>query len=276
MDLAQRMKDYERCYDSTRLPTNEYVIARMDGCSFSAFTRHFDKPYDQVFADAMTHTAGDMLAKFHATLAYTFSDEITLVWAPKAIPKKENEEETLYREWMYGGRVLKWGTILSGFASANFNKNLKEAMNGWGFRHNPKMVDTIQRETPTFDARIFSVPNDIEVMNNLIWRARDCWRNGVHGLAMRDFSHKELHGKNSDQKIEMLNEQGRDFHAMMDEFKFGALLKHKQLSYRGDDEQDYLRRRVCLFSLNVKDDALKHKDELLARFTKRECVSIFY
>lgn len=278
MDLAQRMKGYERLYDPPRLPKNEYVIARVDGCSFSTFTRHFDKPYDELFAEAMLYTTRTMMAKFQATLAYTFSDEITLVWAPIMTINKgiKKNEELKFRERMYGGRVTKWATVLSGFASVNFNYFLKAAIDGWEERHDPQMVSNIQLETPTFDARIFSVPNGCEVINNLIWRARDCWRNAVHGLARRHFSAKQLHNKNSQQQIEMINKEGCNFHDMKDEFKYGVLFKHKQLSYRGDDGEEYVRRRLCSFSLNLTHDAHKHKDELLSLFTQRDCVSIYY
>ena len=107
-----------------------------------------------------------------------------------------------------------------------------------------------------------------------IWRARDCWRNSVHGQARCYFSSKQLHNKNSEQQIEMLKQQGLNFHDLMDEFKFGTLLKDKYFPYTSDDGKEYVRKHVCLFSLNVKDEAHRHRDELLAKVTQRQTVSV--
>ena len=268
------MKAYERVYDPPRLPKNDYIMARLDGCCFSTFTQHFVKPYDGVLAQAMAITAADLLDKFNATLAYTFSDEITLVWVPEQ--HRDDTDKIFYKDLPYGGKVLKWSTVLASFASTSFNKRLAEEIDGWEDRHDPRMISVIKHESAVFDARIFSVPDEMEVMNNLIWRARDCWRNNVHGLARRYFSQEELHCKDTPRQLEMLKERGSNFHEWIPEFKYGVVLKHKQMHLHNQDGEEYTRRRVCAFSLNIKDDAHNYTKELLDKYTTRQQVQIVF
>lgn len=231
--LGDRMKAHEAVYTHTRLPREQYVVARVDGRCFSTFTRAFDKPHDEHFAVAMQETAHDLMAQFHASLAYTFSDEITLVWTPKRAPKDTENE---WQEHTFGGRVLKFATVLSGFASVAFYRHLS--------------ARTTFAGTPHFDARVFSVPTPAEVANAVLWRARDCWRNAVSGLARCHFSARQLHGKHSGALIEMLAEAGVDFHAKPGVFKWGMLYTRQAFV----TEEGQQRSRVVGVTHDVQAD----------------------
>ena len=78
--LGDRMKNnYEnisRYYLTHRLP----VIIRIDGKSFHTFTKHFEKPFDNIFVKTMQETMKCLCENIQGcVLGYAQSDEISLV-----------------------------------------------------------------------------------------------------------------------------------------------------------------------------------------------------
>lgn len=232
LDMAQtlgdRMKQYEDAYNH-KVPANQFIVVRLDGRCFSKFTAQFHKPYDECFAQAMQHTALELCEEFHPVTAYTHSDEITLVWAPKQNERGE------YNEPLFSGRVQKLSSVLAGFASARFNHILVQSLVGFEERHSQSMVDKVQRQMAHFDARVMVFPNKEEVLNALLWRQRDCQRNSVSSLARCHFSAKQLHGKQRDDQLAMLDSIGVQYHALVPEFRLGLLFKRRQTTVTGPD-----------------------------------------
>lgn len=77
--LGDRMKKYEAHMDLRILPCESFVV-RLDGRSFSKFTKKFFKPFDIIFVKAMCKTMIDLVEEFDAQTGYTHSDEITLIF----------------------------------------------------------------------------------------------------------------------------------------------------------------------------------------------------
>ena len=75
--MGDRLKAYE---PKDALMQKSWVVARLDGRAFSKFTADMNKPFDSFFTDAMVATAKYLQKKYHAVVAYTQSDEITLIW----------------------------------------------------------------------------------------------------------------------------------------------------------------------------------------------------
>ena len=56
----------------------------------------------------------------------------------------------------------------------------------------------VQSHEAHFDARVFGLPNENEVLNNIVWRCcYDCRRNSISGAARYQFGHKAVHGLDS-------------------------------------------------------------------------------
>lgn len=82
--LEVRMESYEAASDQ-RLPDDQPALIRIGGHGFSKFTRGFNKPFDARIHAAMVQTAAGLLTYFPgASLAYTQSDELTLVFPADA------------------------------------------------------------------------------------------------------------------------------------------------------------------------------------------------
>ena len=79
-EFGARMKSYESSETARRVDVQLPIYARIDGRSFSRFTRGMDRPFDQKMTDAMIETTKHLVHETHAKIGYTQSDEISLVW----------------------------------------------------------------------------------------------------------------------------------------------------------------------------------------------------
>lgn len=160
-----------------------YIMIRLDGKAFHTYTKGLKKPFDSLLQKAMIETAKYLCEEIQgAWLAYTQSDEITIVLGPKP-----NENSQIW----YDGNIQKMVSVSASIATQKFNE----------IRFN----QTNKFKPAFFDSRVFIVPNSVEVINNLIWRQQDAIRNSVAAVAQANFSPKELHGKNQKDQLEMLN-----------------------------------------------------------------------
>lgn len=70
-DFGDRMKLYESAESSRKLDPKFPIVARIDGRSFSKFTKKMQRPYDQRMSDAMVDTTAFLVQETHALLGYT-------------------------------------------------------------------------------------------------------------------------------------------------------------------------------------------------------------
>lgn len=233
--LGDRMKNYEK---STRqyLDKTKPVIIRLDGKAFHTFTKRFIRPFDDIFIDLMNKTA-EHLCKYiqGAKIAYVQSDEITIV-----LDCSNNPNADLW----YGGEIQKIVSVSASEATAIFNKLL--------FIHilTPHFNTTIfdisvltNSDTAKFDSRVFNVDDKDEVTNNILWRQRDCIKNSISTVAQSNFSDKELHKKNGDDKKAMLLEKGVDWNALDNSYKNGRLVTKKEELHKNQDGTSYVRTK---------------------------------
>lgn len=205
MSLSDRMKSYEKIETSSTF-NNDYLIARVDGRSFSKFTKKLIKPYDLKFSNVMSETTKYVLNNTNSDIAYQQSDEATFVFKPT----KDNSER------FFKGKKSKLISIISAMFSSKFLIELSKQY--------PEIFEYASGYVPHFDCRVFTVPSEAEAVNCLLWRVQDAKRNSVSMVAQHYFSHKELQGKNSTQMKEMLKDiSNYDYYP--NNFKFGTFYK---------------------------------------------------
>ena len=200
-------KEFERASEvilEPRLP----VIIRLDGNSFSKLTKkHFIKPFDPKFDDAMDCAAKAVLEYCSgALLAYVQSDEITIILRND---QKENTDPFLRN------RVQKLTSLTAATASVAFSREA-----GLG---------------AVFDARAFTVPNPTDALNVLIWRQEDCFTNAVHsachhicGQKMgKKTAYRWMHGKGTKDYIAKLEEIGRPLETFRKHTLYGRVIQRK-------------------------------------------------
>ena len=222
--LASRMKSYESIYDY-HLPANNPTILRLDGHGFSKFTVNFARPFDQRIHDAMTAACSDLLSHFpSAVLAYTQSDEITLVF-PSGVGA-------------FNDRVQKIASLAAAFTSVRFNAHLSAAVAASpepAVKNWEKVMGTAH-----FDGRLFTVPSVEEALNCVLWRCKgDAIRNSVGAFARTLFSTTELHGKSTEETLRMMEkEKGLVFKDSVPSWAVaGTIVKKEQFEFEGKNEK---------------------------------------
>ncbi|KVP17130.1 tRNA(His) guanylyltransferase Thg1 family protein [Burkholderia ubonensis] len=212
--LGAKHKAFEAATEQCLEP-GKPVVARLDGRSFSVFTRGLERPYDARFARCMQETAAYLVEQTQAVVAYRQSDEITLVWP--------NQDPT--KKFMFDGRVVKMATILAAMTSVRFNQLLALELPDYAAK------------SPLFDARVFQYPTLALAAENLLWRETDAMRNSVTNLAHEHFGHRAMHAVGVEAKLARLREAGRPWEGMPEVYRRGV----------------YLRRETVLKSLNPEE-----------------------
>jgi tRNA(His) guanylyltransferase len=219
--LAGRMKQYESSYEYT-LPADKPIILRLDGSCFSKFTSHFCRPFDQRIHDAMVAACIDLLKFFpQATVAYTQSDEMTLVFP--------NGVQT------FNDRVQKLASSSASYCAVRFNAHLAALLEA---NPEPKVKDTAYQKLGTafFDARFFAVPTIEEALNCILWRCRnDAVRNSVGAFARTMYTTNQMHGKRTNDLLSMMEkEKGVKFEETVPKWAIeGCLIKREQYQHEG-------------------------------------------
>lgn len=217
-DLGDRLKAYEAQETARKLIPGVPIYARIDGRSFSKFTRDMDRPFDNKMTCAMIETVKYLVDKSGATLGYTQSDEISLVWA--------NTDHTA--ELWFGGKIHKITSVLASMATIAFVEGVMTYFPDW---------QVYLHRMPHFDCRVMQVPNLDELANCLLWRNLDATKNAVSMAAHHYYSHNELQGKNSAQKQEMLFEKGIQFEDYPASFKRGTFVRKQTVSKPFDPQE---------------------------------------
>jgi tRNA(His) 5'-end guanylyltransferase len=225
-NLGDRMKKYENHIDSkiTIKPTESFVV-RLDGRSFSKFTKKLVKPFDVIFIKAMGYTLIDLVEEFEAQTGYTHSDEITLIFNAKCTELEEfeylehkvkaefesNSERrpklTMLPNHMFNGRVQKIISLTSSFCSVRFNYHLEKLIQPVESNYDSNFVELIKSHKQMFDSRLIIFPESLkhEILNHQIWRSiHDCERNAISTYAYTYFGPKKIINKNCKEMIEML------------------------------------------------------------------------
>ena len=225
-DLGDRIKMYESNYSLKLLPTLP-VVVRLDGKSFSRFTKGLQRPYDKRLSDLMIETTKFLLKEFNFNIGYTQSDEITLAFYNKD-PKSQID---------FNGKLFKLQSTLAAYTSVFFNKNL--------IKYLPEKVG----EFPTFDCRAFNVPTLEECVNAIYWRELDATKNSISMASSTFYSHKQLQNKNSKDKQEMLFQKGVNWNDYPSFFKRGTYVQRKRVNRKfTTDELSKLPKKHKAFS----------------------------
>lgn len=229
--LGDRMKFYENLdVAGQRLIPLLPIIARIDGRCFSKFTLGLAKPFDLRLSNLMVDTTNFLVNETGACIGYTQSDEITLAWY---------SDDYKTQHW-FNGKVAKMVSHLAALASVYFNSKL------------PEQLPDKCKLLPTFDARVWNVPNLIEGVNAFIWRQWDARKNSVFSAARCYFSNNELQNRSCDEMVEMLFQQGVKWSDYPDRFKYGTYIQRRIVRGKYNSEE--------LDKLPEKHNARKHPE----------------
>ena len=179
--MGDRLKMFEGIEAGRILIPNLPICVRVDGRAFHTFTRGMNRPYDERMSKAMIETMKYLVQKTDACIGYVQSDEISLVLSD-------------IKEPLFGGRVQKLTSIIAAMATAKFNDEIHKSFP--------------DKALAEFDCRVWNVPNRTEAANTILWREFDATKNSISMAARSVYSDKQLLGKNSSDKQELLWQKG--------------------------------------------------------------------
>lgn len=222
--IDARMKRYESSTTEFLLDESLPVYVRLDMRAGHSFCRGLDKPFDEDYSYAMKETTKYMVEKTGAILGYTQSDEISLVY--------ENASKM-----PFGTRLFKLESVFASMCTGAF---IMAGMTN-------KLKNKIENNIPSFDCRVLNLPDMVEAANMIFWRTADSAKNSITLLTLQHFSDRDIHGKNSQDKLDMLWSYKRvDWNKLPEGYKYGF----------------FFRRAVYMKTLSPEDVARIPKDRL--------------
>ena len=209
--LGNRQKSYEELSTSRQLMPNCPIYARIDGRAFHTFCNGLQKPYSKAFIEAMQETCKYLVKETTAVLGYVQSDEISLGW-------------TDTQHCPFDGRVQKLESVLASMASAKFVHYIMSHT----IENTMDLFNRVERYIPSFDCRVFNVPNMTELANAFLWRENDAIRNSILGMAYHMFSEQEVFKKNTDELVHMMRMKGYCFYEDTDPAFMRGTFYHRE------------------------------------------------
>lgn len=234
--IMQRMKEnYEirsRHYLTRRTP----VILRIDGKAFHTYTRGLDKPFDEGLIEDMIETTKYLCSKIQgAKCGYVQSDEISILLT---------DYDNLTTSAWFDYEVQKMCSIAASYAASKFNqlRMLRESRKETDIHADTGCEigyvlwwNQIDKFTlADFDCRAANYPKE-EVVNYFLARQKDATKNSVNMLAQSLYSHKELHGKNRNDRQEMCFQKGINWNDLHYSKKRGTLVTKEVIHYFDDE-----------------------------------------
>lgn len=212
-NLGDKLKALEQIEAGRKTMKDLPLMARLDGRSFSKFTKGLKRPYDGRMSDLMVDTTKYLVEQTQACSGYCQSDEITLCWY---FPYESTSE------YMFDGKYQKLNSTLAAMASVFFNKNLDRI---------PEKADQL----PTFDCRVWCVPTVREVYLNFLWREQDATKNSISMAAHHYFYNADLYKKTGAEKIDMMFDIGLNWNDYPAFFKRGTYVQRKNFEVTLDE-----------------------------------------
>ena len=242
--LEEKCKYYRSLSDYKLLP-NTYVLAMVDGRSFSQkIKKQFKLPFDDDFINMMNETAKYVCEKVQGCkFAYTQSDEITFVLT---------DFDDINTDSFFGYRLEKVVSIIASLVTSKFN----QLMSLYLINEERKKSETIDIEEilsymklSEFDAKAWSVPNWNDMFAYILWRQNDCIKNSKQQAARAKLSHSECNNKTADEQIDILKEKyGIDWNAYDDGKKFGRFIYKEEVAMNSEQYGSFERDKFVVHS----------------------------
>jgi len=204
-------------------------VIRLDAKNASAYTKLFraGRPFDVRFHNCMI-AAGIQVLKLlpDARVAYTQSDEITVL-IPPVDPAVEGQTRS------FAARLQKLCSLSAAAATAGFARAMSTQPTYDS--DPPRLAQHMQSTVLLFDARVFTMPTELDAYDALHWRAYyDCNRNAISSLctSLPGMNERTLSGVSTPDRLKLLSDlldstgdQRYNYTAYPSEFRRGSYIK---------------------------------------------------
>jgi len=224
--IGDRIKSFYEDRTRFKLTRRTNTVIRVDGKAFKNYTKGLQRPFDQGLMEDMNKTAEYLCQNIQgAKFGYVQSDEISILLT---------DYDDITTDAWFDGNLQKMASIAASLATAEFNR----------LRLIRKMNTTVatagsileQFKHAMFDARVFQIPYQEEVINYFLWRQQDATRNSISSVAQSLYSAKELHGKKTSDMQEMIFQKGINWNDYSPREKRGSIIRRVEHVYARRDE----------------------------------------
>lgn len=194
-----------------------YFAVRIDGRGFSKFTKRMkfkqDSFLNKELSEMMMETTKLLMENWQASIGYTQSDEITLIF------RTERKQ--------FDGKVQKLVSLIAAQTSVLFNKILS---------------NKLSENKETNEVRLDDEKDVVDVLN---WRLQDGVRNSILNLGYFNFNQKELHKLNCKSvQQKLLTEKNIDWNKLSNYEKYGCFFIRKQVVINEGTDREAVRNKV--------------------------------
>jgi len=217
LGLGDRMKLYEEVTRG-KLPPRTYTLIRVDGRSFSKFTKKFKRPFDDDFVNMMNQTAIALCEEAQGCkIGFVQSDEISIIMTDFDDINTSSWFDGIVQKICSNSASITTKAFNKAFLQWLINKEITKLDLGVpypdekviSFSDLSKVLEVINKtDGACFDSRVFTIPSPTDVINNLIWRQQDATRNSISAVANFYYPHKQLDSKSGSEKQEMIFQKG--------------------------------------------------------------------
>lgn len=221
-ELGDRMKDFYEDRTRFKLARRSNTIIRIDGKAFHTYTQGLKKPFDEGLIEDMNSTTEFICKNIQgAKFGYVQSDEISILLT---------DYDNIQTDAWFDGNLQKMASVSASMATSIFNKlRYKRYLQNKIDIETKIMSDKRYEKEPVlamFDARVFQIHSQIEVVNYFIWRQQDATRNSISSVAQANFSSGQLKGVKTNQMQDMLMlEKGINWNDFTPREKRGAVIR---------------------------------------------------
>lgn len=202
--LGQRIKENYENRSKQFLPRRNYTIIRIDGKTFSTYTKGLKKPFCDGLMEDMDLTAAYLCKNIMgAKFAFVQSDEISILIT---------DFENINQQAWFDNNVQKMCSISASMATAKFNQLRMQRFQDFNYK------------IAEFDSRVFQIPQKTEVDNYFRWRQQDTIRNSIQSVAYSMYSHSEINNKNTNEMQEMIFQKGVNWNDFKPRYKRGRII----------------------------------------------------
>lgn len=232
--LGNRMKDQYESRSRAALLRRCYTIIRVDGKTFTSYCRGLIRPFDDGLMEDMDHMATYLCKNIMgAKCAFIQSDEVSILMT--------DFEEKATQSW-FDNDIQRVCSISAAMATRSFNEARLKRLGAENMRW------------AEFDSRVFQIADREEVMNYMVWRQGDTTRNSISSVAQSLYSHKELHGVNSDKKQELIFQKGVNWNDLAPRYKRGRMVvkeTYEKTPENGDKNLSSTRSRWVVTEIPI-------------------------
>lgn len=225
-DLGDRMKDFYEDRTRYKLARRTNTIIRIDGKAFHTYTKGLNRPFDEGLIKDMNSTTKFLCQNIQgAKFGYVQSDEISILIT--------DYDDITTHAW-FDGNLQKMASIAASLATSEFNRlrmyrkffeNEVDPQEYGQTAYDMSISDIFSIKLAQFDARVFQIPSQEEVINYFIWRQQDATRNSIISVAQSLYSTKELHGVKTTEMQELIFQKGINWNDFTPREKRGSIIR---------------------------------------------------